>query len=36
MEYSPAKTCSKCKTDKPLEEFSLDKKGKYGRHSSCK
>lgn len=30
------KTCSKCKEEKGLDEFSLNKGGKHGRHSKCK
>lgn len=30
------KTCNKCNTEKPLDEFSLNKGGKHGRHSKCK
>lgn len=30
------KPCLACKTDKPLESFSLQKKGKFGRRSTCK
>jgi len=30
------KICTRCKKDKPLAEFHFDKKGKFGRHSSCK
>lgn len=30
------KTCSLCKTEKPLDEFSPCKGGRHGRHSRCK
>lgn len=30
------KECRKCKTEKPLDLFSKDKKGKLGRRGSCK
>jgi hypothetical protein len=30
------KTCTKCGETKPLEEFHLHKKGKFGRHPQCR
>ena len=30
------KTCSKCGKEKPLEEFSRQAQGKYGRRADCK
>jgi len=30
------KTCTKCSTDKPLEDFNLSAKGKHGRKSMCR
>jgi hypothetical protein len=30
------KTCTKCKTSKPLSDFSAQKRGKYGVRSECK
>lgn len=30
------KICSKCKIEKPLNEFSLSHRGKYHKHSRCK
>ena len=30
------KTCNKCNTEKPLDEFSSNKGGKHGKHSKCK
>ena len=35
-EFPATKTCTKCGVEKPLEEFSPSKTGKYGRHSLCK
>ena len=32
----PSKTCSKCKTRKPIGEFSDKKTGKYGKRNECK
>lgn len=31
-----SKQCRSCGEDKPLEDFSLLKGGKFGRHSHCK
>lgn len=30
------KTCTECLTEKTLQEFALDKSGKFGRRSKCK
>lgn len=30
------KTCCQCNVEKPLEEFSKNKRGLYGRHTKCK
>jgi len=30
------KKCSQCKIDKPLNQFAISKKGKFGRASQCK
>lgn len=30
------KSCTKCKVEKPLEEFNKQKNGKFGRMSQCK
>jgi 5-methylcytosine-specific restriction endonuclease McrA len=30
------KVCTKCKTEKPLDDFYIDKRGKHGRYSRCK
>jgi hypothetical protein len=30
------KKCSRCKSEKPLEDFAINKGGKHGRHSVCK
>lgn len=31
-----SKLCTKCKVDKPLEDFYRHRKGKFGRNPSCK
>lgn len=31
-----SKKCSRCKEEKPVEEFSRDKRGKFGRDNYCK
>lgn len=31
-----SKICNSCKIDKPLTDFNLDKKCKYGRNSRCR
>lgn len=30
------RTCCSCKIEKQIEEFNLNSKGKFGRHSRCK
>lgn len=30
------KTCTACQIEKPLEDFYVDKRGKYGRYARCK
>jgi hypothetical protein len=35
-EFRSSKECSKCGQEKPLSEFTPNKKGKYGRHSICR
>ena len=36
MEVDVTKTCQKCHTEKPLEEFHVQKTGKHGRLAYCK
>ena len=34
--YPTTKTCSKCHQDKSLEDFTRQKRGRYGRMAQCK
>lgn len=36
MEEVKSRICTKCGEEKPLEEFSRNKQGKYGRRAFCK
>lgn len=36
MEEVKSRICTKCGKEKPLEEFSRNKQGKYGRRAFCK
>ncbi len=36
MDPQPEKTCTKCKVEKPLEEFSADHQHRDGKRSHCK
>lgn len=36
MEEVKSRICTKCGKEKPLEEFSKNKQGKYGRRAFCK